>query len=138
MEATYLSSLTATTIAQASKDLTRLPSAKLKGDGSLRLQPGNSAAKLEHCFRFVHDVALVHEIFQPVVRSFDLASHVGQFQTDDWVIDESLAESAAFVCVLDRLLVTNSGEADALNNYADTLVVEVGHYHYGLGQYQGF
>lgn len=49
------------------------------------------------------------------------------------MINEFLAESAAFVRVLDRLLVTDSGEADALDNDADALVIEVGHYHCGLG-----
>lgn len=63
MENTYLSTLTATSIAQAPKDLTRLPGAKFKGDGGLRFQAGNGAAKLQHRFRFMHGVALVYDVF---------------------------------------------------------------------------
>ena len=40
--------------------------------------------------------------------------------------DEFLAEGAAFVGVFDALLVADPGEANALDNDANPLVVEVG------------
>src|SRR5690349_6184000 len=43
------------------------------------------------------------------------------------MLDELLAECAALMGVLDRLLVAYTGESNALNDDADTLVVEVCH-----------
>lgn len=40
--------------------------------------------------------------------------------------DELLAEGPSFVGVFDALFVANTGEADALDDDADTFVVEVG------------
>lgn len=125
----YLCSLSTTTITQSSKDLARLSGAKLKRDCGLRFQPGDGAAELQHRFGVVHDIALVNEVLQPVVRGLDLAGHVGEFEPNDRVVNELLAESAALVGVLDGFLVTDSGEADALDDDADALVVEVCHYH---------
>ena len=50
-----------------------------------------------------------------------------ELETDDRVRDELLAERTALVGVLHALLVAHAAEADALDDDADTLVVEVGH-----------
>ena len=70
---------------------------------------------------------MVDEVLEPVVRGFDLAGHVCELETDDRVVDETLAESLALVGIFHRLLVADTGEAEALDDDADTLVVEVGH-----------
>lgn len=119
--------MAATAIAKPAKDLTGLSGAEFKRDGRLGLQPGDGAAQLQHGLGLVHDVALVDEVLEPVVRGFDLARHVRQLQPDDGVIDEFLAKSLALVCVFDGFLVADAGEADALDDDADSLVVEVGH-----------
>lgn len=75
----------------------------------------------------MHDVTLVNQVLHPIVRGFDLASHVCKLEADDGVVDELLAESAALVSVLDGLFVADAGETNALNNYAYPLVVEVCH-----------
>ena len=54
--------------------------------------------------------------------------HVGELESDDGVVDEFGAEGTALVGVFYAFLVADAGEANALDNYADTLVVEVGHY----------
>ena len=55
---------------------------------------------------------------------------MGQLETDDGVIDQLLAEGAALVGVFDGFFVTDSREADALDDDADTLMVEVRHDNY--------
>lgn len=74
-----------------------------------------------------HLLALVNHALEPVVGSFNLTSHVSELHADDGVLNELLAKGAALVGVLDGLLVADAGEAQALNDDADTLVVEVGH-----------
>ena len=48
-------------------------------------------------------------------------------QSDDRVVDEFLAEGLALGGVFDGLFEADAREADALDDDADTLVVEVGH-----------
>lgn len=60
-----------------------------------------------------------------------MARHMCEFKTDDRVVDELLTESAALVGVFHSLFVADAGEADALDDDADTFMVEVGHDHYG-------
>lgn len=50
-----------------------------------------------------------------------------ELETNDRVVDETLAESLALVGILHRLLVADTGEAEALDDDTDTLVVEVSH-----------
>lgn len=69
------------------------------------------------------------EILEPVVAGFDLPGHVGKFEPDDGMIDESLAKRLPLMCVLDRFFIADAGEADTLDDDADTLVVEIGHEH---------
>ncbi len=78
----------------------------------------------------MHNVALVDQILKPVVGGFDLTGHVCKLQPDDGVVYEFLAESAAFVSVLDGLFIADSGESNALNDYTNALMVEVGHNHW--------
>jgi hypothetical protein len=70
---------------------------------------------------------LVDERFEPGVRGFDLACHVRELETDDGVFDELFAESAALVGVFYGFFVADAGEADTLDDDADTFVVEVCH-----------
>lgn len=65
--------------------------------------------------------------FEPGVRGFDLARHVSQFEPDDGVLDEFLAERAALVRVFDGFFVADAGEAEALDDDAYAFVVEVCH-----------
>jgi hypothetical protein len=65
--------------------------------------------------------------FEPRVGGFDLTRHVGEFQPDDGVVDEFLAEGAALVGVFYGFFVADAGEADTLDDDADSLVVEVRH-----------
>jgi hypothetical protein len=67
------------------------------------------------------------ERFEPGVGGFDLSRHVGQLQADDRVLDELFAEGAALVGVFYRLLVADAREADTLDDYTDSLVIEVRH-----------
>ena len=115
------------TIRQAAKDLAGLPGTEFKGDGRLGLQAGNRTAELQHRFGLMHDLALIDQVLEPVIRGLDLAGHVRELEADDGVIDEFLAEGLALVRVLDALLVADAGEADALDDDADALVVEVRH-----------
>ena len=79
----------------------------------------------------MHDLALVDEIFEPVVRGFDLAGHVRELHADDGVVDESLAKGLALVGVFHGFLIADAGEADTLDYYADAFMVEVCHDHCG-------
>jgi hypothetical protein len=115
------------TVTQPAEDLARLPGAELERRRRLRLEAGDGPSQLQHGFRFVHDVALVDEVLEPVVRGLDLAGHVGELEPDDGVVDEFLAEGAALVGVLDGFFVADAGEAEALDDDADAFVVEVGH-----------
>ncbi len=114
-------------IAQAAEDLTRLSGAELEGDCALRFQAGNRAAELQHSFRLVHLLALVDQRFEPGIRGLDLSRHVREFETDDRMVDEFGAESAALVGVFHAFFVADAGEAEALDDYANALVVEVCH-----------
>lgn len=75
----------------------------------------------------MHDVTLVDNVLQPVVRGFNLPCHVGQLKPDNRVVDQFLAERAAFVRVFDGFLIANTGEADTLNDYTNTFMIEIGH-----------
>jgi len=75
----------------------------------------------------VHLLTLVYEVLEPIVGGFDLAGHVGKFEADDGVVDEFLAERAALVGVFHGFFVADARETKALDNDADTLVVEVCH-----------
>lgn len=57
----------------------------------------------------------------------DLASHVREFHADDRVVDEAFSKRLALVGVLHRLLIADAREAEALDDDADALVVEIGH-----------
>ena len=61
------------------------------------------------------------------MRGLDLASHVCEFHADDRVVDEAFPKRLALVRIFHRLLVADAGEAEALDDDADALVVEVGH-----------
>ena len=61
------------------------------------------------------------------MRGLDLASHVGEFHADDRVVDEAFPKRLALVSVFHGLLVADAGEAEALDDDADALVVEIGH-----------
>ena len=74
----------------------------------------------------------MNERFKPGIRGFDLTSHVSEFESDDRVVDEFLAEGATLVGVFDGLFVADAGEADALDDDADAFVVEVCHDDWGL------
>lgn len=128
-EKTYLPTLAAATITQSAKNLARFPGTKLKRDSGLRFQAGDSATKFEHCFRFVHDITLVNNILKPVVGSLNLPGHVRKFQPDHWVVNEPFTKSTSLVSIFYRFLIADSGEANTLNDYSDTLMVEVGHNH---------
>ena len=52
---------------------------------------------------------------------------MGEFESDDWMIDEALVEGFPLVGVLDRFFVANPGKAETLDDDADSLVVEIGH-----------
>lgn len=131
-EKTYLPTLTAATITQSAKNLAGFPGTKLKRDSGLRFQTGDSATKFKHCFRFVHDITLVNNILEPVVGSLNLPGHVCKFQPDDWMVNEPFTKSTSLVSVFYRFLVADSGEANTLDDYSDTLMVEVGHNHWGF------
>ena len=75
----------------------------------------------------MHGLALVDQALEPAVGGFDLAGHVRELEADDGVVDEGLAEGAALVGVLDGFFVADAGEAQALDDDADALVVEVRH-----------
>lgn len=122
-----LAALTTTAITETTKDLTGLASSVFKGSGGLGLETGNGTTQLEHSFGVVHTLALEHDVLQPVVGGFDLARHVGELQTNDGVVDETLAKGLALVGILNRLFVADTGKTDALNYNTDSLVVEVGH-----------
>lgn len=72
-------------------------------------------------------LTLIDDVLEPVVAGFDLAGHVREFEADDGVVDEALAEGFALVGIFDGFFITDTGEADALDYDADALVVEVGH-----------
>ena len=55
---------------------------------------------------------------------------MSELEADYRVVDEAFAKGATLVSVLDRLLVADAGEAEALDNDADPFVVEVRHDHY--------
>lgn len=122
-----LSTLPTARVGQAAENLRRLTGAELKRDGSLSLETGNGAAETKHSLSIAHLLTLVNHILQPVVRRLDLPRHVRQLEPDDGVLNQLLAKRPPLVGVLDRLLVADAGEAEALDDDADALVVEVGH-----------
>lgn len=69
----------------------------------------------------------MNEGFEPRIGGFDLTRHVCEFETDDGVVDEFLAEGATLMGVFDGFFVADAGEADALDDDADAFVVEVCH-----------
>ena len=128
IEPLHLRALSAAAVTQPAKDLGRLARAKLKGDGGLRLQSCDGAAELEHRFRLLHSLGLVHERLEPGLGGFNLAGHVRELETDDGVVDERLTEGATLVCVFESFLVADARETEALDDDADAFMVEVCHY----------
>lgn len=129
VESLDLAALSTAGVAETAEDLAGLASAVFEGGGGLGLETGNGTAELEHGLGFVHGLGLVDDALEPAAGGLDLAGHVGQLQSDDRVVDQALAERLALVSVLDGLLVADAREADALDDDADALVVEVGHDH---------
>ena len=52
---------------------------------------------------------------------------MSELEADHGVVDQLLAKGTALVGVFDRLFIADAREADALNYYSNTLVVEVRH-----------
>ena len=127
LRGTYFGALPTTRVTQSTKDLTGLPGTEFERHGRLSLQPSNSTTQLQHGLGLVHDIALINQILHPVVGSLDLSCHMGELETDDGMVDELLAEGLALVGVFDGLFVADAREADALDYYANALVVEVCH-----------
>ncbi|KAI6756405.1 hypothetical protein HG530_012141 [Fusarium avenaceum] len=122
-----LGSLTTTRVAQTTKDLTGLSGTELKGEGRLGLEASNRASKAQHGLSFSHTLALEDKVLEPVIRSLDLAGHVGKLHADDRVINKLLTKGASLAAVLDGLLVANTGESKGLDDDTHALMVEVGH-----------
>lgn len=122
-----LGTLTTSAIAQTTKDLAGLSRAEFERHSRLGLQAGDSPAELQHSLVVGHLLALVDQALHPRVRGLDLAGHMRELHADNSMIDEFLAESPALMSVFDALLVADAGEADALDDDADTLMVEVRH-----------
>jgi hypothetical protein len=129
VQSLHLRTLSTTAIAQSTEDLTCLSCAKLESCRALRLQTGNRTTKLQHSFHLIHHLTLVDQVLQPVVRGFDLACHVREFQSNHWVVNEALPKRLALVRILDAFLVTDSSKSQALDDDTDPLVVEVRHDH---------
>lgn len=122
-----LSALSSTAVAQSSENLTGFPSTEFKGCGTLGFAAGNGSSEFQHGLHIVHLLALVDQVLEPVIRGLDLARHMCEFEADDGVIDETLAESLALMGVLDALFVADASEANTLDDDTNALVVEVGH-----------
>jgi hypothetical protein len=123
----HLCALPTTTVAQTTKNLTRFSCAKLESCGTLRFQTGDGTSELQHRLHIIHLLALVNQILEPIIRGFDLTRHVCKLEANDRVVYETLAKGLALVCILDALLVAHACETNALDDDADTLVVEVCH-----------
>jgi hypothetical protein len=122
-----LATLSTTAVTQPTEDLTCLASAVLEGDGTLSLETGDGTAKTQHGLLLAHRAGLEDERLEPRGGGLDLSCHVCQLEPDNGVLDEFLAEGAALVGVFYGFFVANPGEADTLDDYTNTLVVEVGH-----------
>lgn len=122
-----LGTLSTATITQPTENLTRFSGTELESRGALRLETCNGTTELEHGFHVAHLLALVDEILHPGVGGFDLSEHMGELETDDGVFDEFFAKSAALVGVFHGFFVADAGEAETLDNYADSFVAVVGH-----------
>jgi hypothetical protein len=122
-----LATLSSTAITQAAENLAGLAGTVLERGGGLSLQAGNSAAQLQRGLHIAHVLCLVDQILQPRPRRFDLASHVRELESDDWVVDQALSKGLALVRILHALFVADASEAQTLDHDADALVVEVGH-----------
>jgi hypothetical protein len=122
-----LTTLTAASVRQTTKDLRRLSGAELERSRRLSLETGDGATKLQHSLVHIHFAALVEHSFEPRPSCFDLASHVCKLQTDDGMVNKALSKRLALVCILHGLFVTDTCVPHALNDDADTLVVEIGH-----------
>ncbi len=77
----------------------------------------------------MHNITLVNDIFKPVIGSLNLPGHMCKFQPDDWVVNEPFTKSTSLVSVFYGFLIADPREANTLNDYSDTLMVEVGHDH---------
>lgn len=124
-----LGTLPSTRVTESAKDLTRFSSTEFERGCGLSLEACNGTPELQHCFGLIHDLALVNDVLKPVVAGFNLACHVGKLEADDGVVDEFLAKRLPLVGVLDRFLVADPREADALNDDANSFMVEVRHEH---------
>lgn len=121
-----LGSLTTTAVTQTTKYLTSLSCAEFEGDRGLCFQASNRTTELEHSLHVAHFLALIDQGFEPGVRRLYLARHMCQFEPDDGMGDELLAESTPLVGVFDALFVADTGEANTLDDNANAFVVEVG------------
>jgi len=72
----------------------------------------------------------MNERFEPGIGGFDLSRHVCEFEANDGVLDEFLAEGATLVGVFYGFFVADAGEAEALDDDAYAFVVEVCHDHF--------
>lgn len=57
---------------------------------------------------------------------------MGEFETDDRVINEFLAKCATFVSVFYAFLVADTGESETLDDNTDSLMIEVCHDDYDM------
>ena len=57
---------------------------------------------------------------------------MSELETNDRVVYQFLAKCATLVCVLYTFLVADTGETETLDNYTNSLMVEVCHDDYGI------
>lgn len=122
-----LRALSTSGVSKTTENLDSLSGAELESLGRVQLEGGDGATKTEHGLGLVHVFGLVGDVFEPVVGTLDLAGHVCELEADDGVLEEGLAEGLALVGVAVGFFVADAGEAVALDDDAEALVVEVGH-----------
>lgn len=122
-----LSSLTTSTVAQASEDLACLACAKLKGHRGLSLESCNRTTQNEAGLGIRHLIALEDQVFHPVEGGFDLACHMRKLEPYDRMVDKAFPKGASLMSIFHGFFVANAREAYALDDYTHPLMIEVGH-----------
>mmetsp|Transcript_44986 Transcript_44986/g.74985 ORF Transcript_44986/g.74985 Transcript_44986/m.74985 type:complete len:324 (+) Transcript_44986:3-974(+) len=127
VETLDLLTLTTTGVGQTTKDLGGLTGAMLEGLSAVGLEKGDGTTETLALTVSGHAAQLVGDDLSPSVKGLDLSGHGGDLETDDGVLDQTLAKGLALHGVLDGLLEEDTGEAVGLDATGPAFVVKVVH-----------
>lgn len=95
----------------------------------IRLEKSNGTTKVPRSLSIAHVAHLIRDGFQPGLRRLDKRDHLGQFLSDDGLVDKGFAEDDSLVRPLETLFNDGAAPAGDAAGHRPALVIEIAHDH---------